>query len=408
MSLIEGKTPYRVTLLLSALVRFQRLSYEEGIDKKKFQRVIFNTLHDLKGFCSAKKSGHNSARNDDTGVALHHIFRRSPNSACSIILDVSEENGRNRLALDIILLALHYSHIRVSAFAHMGLDPCLTSTEPSFLTHHELTRSTDERDDLELEDEDLEDDEDELGDEEDSALEAPTSSPATGQTMSGRRADDSSDSDEVTSSQQPMCGSSVINNSTNNGGGICNNNTPTSSTSGDAANPPLKKRKRRVLFSKAQTYELERRYLEFVFLYPSNQEARLKWCWEHGNWTVSDWGNVIFTNESRFALEPDNKRIRIWRKQGTHNQPQNITEHHTFRGGSIMVWTGISLGYRTDLHIFKRGSGTAVRYRDEVLEPIVRLHSTAVGPTFVLMDDNARPHRADIIDDYMESEGLRV
>ncbi|GFX70776.1 HTH_Tnp_Tc3_2 domain-containing protein [Trichonephila clavipes] len=53
--------------------------------------------------------------------------------------------------------------------------------------------------------------------------------------------------------------------------------------------------------------------------------ARLKWCWEHGNWTVSDWSDVMFTDESRFALEPDDKRIRIWREQGTRNQPQNVT-----------------------------------------------------------------------------------
>ncbi|GFW72405.1 transposable element Tcb2 transposase [Trichonephila clavipes] len=31
--------------------------------------------------------------------------------------------------------------------------------------------------------------------------------------------------------------------------------------------------------------------------------ARLKWFREHGNWTVSDWGNAMFTDESRFALE---------------------------------------------------------------------------------------------------------
>ncbi|GFX91586.1 DUF1758 domain-containing protein [Trichonephila clavipes] len=103
---------------------------------------------------------------------------------------------------------------------------------------------------------------------------------------------------------------------------------------------------------------------------------------------------------------PDDKRIRIWRKQGTRNQPQNITEHHAFQGGSIMVRAGISLGYHTDLHIFKQGSVTAVRYRDEVLEPIVRLYAATVNPTFVLMDDNARPHRADIVDDYLENEGM--
>ncbi|GFW18342.1 transposable element Tcb1 transposase [Trichonephila clavipes] len=64
------------------------------------------------------------------------------------------------------------------------------------------------------------------------------------------------------------------------------------------------------------------------------------------------------------------------------------------------------IGYRTDLHIFKRGSVTDVRYQDEVLEPIVRLYAAAVGPTFVLMDDNASPHRADIVDVYLESEGI--
>ncbi|GFV28485.1 transposable element Tcb1 transposase [Trichonephila clavipes] len=124
-----------------------------------------------------------------------------------------------------------------------------------------------------------------------------------------------------------------------------------------------------------------------VSLSVQSRRARLKGCREHGNRTVSDWGNVMFTDESRFALEPDDKRIRIWRKQGTRNQPQKITEHHAFRGRSIMVGAGISLGYRTDLHIFKRGSVTAVWYRDEVLRPIVRLYAAAVGPTFVLMDD---------------------
>ncbi|GFW32911.1 transposable element Tcb1 transposase [Trichonephila clavipes] len=134
--------------------------------------------------------------------------------------------------------------------------------------------------------------------------------------------------------------------------------------------------------------------------------AQLKWCREHGNWTVSDWGNVMFTDESRFTLEPDDKRIRIWWKQETRNQPQNITEHHAFRGGSIMVWAGISLGYRTDLHIFKKGSMTAVRYRDEVLEPVVKLYATTVGPTFVLKD--ARPKELTSAKTTWRVKGLRV
>ncbi|GFW72654.1 transposable element Tc1 transposase [Trichonephila clavipes] len=61
-----------------------------------------------------------------------------------------------------------------------------------------------------------------------------------------------------------------------------------------------------------------------VSLSVQSRGARLKWCREHGNWTVSDWANVMFTDESRFALEIDNKRIRIWCKQKTGNQLQNI------------------------------------------------------------------------------------
>ncbi|GFU28385.1 transposable element Tcb1 transposase [Trichonephila clavipes] len=36
----------------------------------------------------------------------------------------------------------------------------------------------------------------------------------------------------------------------------------------------------------------------------------------------------------------------------------------------------------------------------------MRLYAVVVGPKFVLIHDNTRPHRADIVDDYLESEGI--
>ncbi|GBM74209.1 hypothetical protein AVEN_203409-1 [Araneus ventricosus] len=59
------------------------------------------------------------------------------------------------------------------------------------------------------------------------------------------------------------------------------------------------------------------------------------------------------------------------------------------------------------LHVFERGTVTGVRYRDEILEPYVRLFRGAVGPEFILMDDNARPHRALLVDEFLESEDIR-
>ncbi|GFU33091.1 transposable element Tc3 transposase [Trichonephila clavipes] len=70
-----------------------------------------------------------------------------------------------------------------------------------------------------------------------------------------------------------------------------------------------------------------------------------------------------------------------------------------------MVWAGIMMDGYTDLHFFDMGSVTA--YRDEVLEPYVRLFQGAVGPDFIFMDDNAPCHRAVLIDDFLETENIQ-
>ncbi|GFV56710.1 transposable element Tcb2 transposase [Trichonephila clavipes] len=71
-----------------------------------------------------------------------------------------------------------------------------------------------------------------------------------------------------------------------------------------------------------------------------------------------------------------------------------------------MVWAGIMMDVRTDLHFFDSGSVTAQRYRDEVLEPYVRLFRGAAGPDFISMDDNAPCHRVVLIDDFLETEKI--
>ena len=73
-----------------------------------------------------------------------------------------------------------------------------------------------------------------------------------------------------------------------------------------------------------------------------------------------------------------------------------------------MVWAGISLDGRTDLYVFPRGGITAVRYRDEVLEPIVRPYAGAIGDTFILMQDNTRAHTAQLSMTFLDDEGITV
>ncbi|GFT88466.1 transposable element Tc1 transposase [Trichonephila clavipes] len=64
------------------------------------------------------------------------------------------------------------------------------------------------------------------------------------------------------------------------------------------------------------------------------------------------------------------------------------------------------LNGRTELHIFDRGSVTGDHYCEEVLLPHVRLFRGAIGPDFIFMDDNARPHRTLAVEELLESEDI--
>ena len=67
-----------------------------------------------------------------------------------------------------------------------------------------------------------------------------------------------------------------------------------------------------------------------------------------------------------------------------------------------MVWAGISAQGKTDLHVIENGTLTALRYVNEILDVYVRPYAGAIGENFILMDDNARAHRARITDQYLE------
>ncbi|GFS77977.1 transposable element Tcb2 transposase [Trichonephila clavipes] len=64
------------------------------------------------------------------------------------------------------------------------------------------------------------------------------------------------------------------------------------------------------------------------------------------------------------------------------------------------------LNGRTELNIFYTGSVIGDRYCEEVLLPHVRLFRGVIGPDFIFMDDNARPHRTLAVEELLESEDI--
>lgn len=138
----------------------------------------------------------------------------------------------------------------------------------------------------------------------------------------------------------------------------------------------------------------------------THTQARLDWAMDHVGWTRQDWRPVLFTDESRFCLDYTDRRARVWRRPGERFHAANIAEHDRYGGGSVMVWGGISWDGRTDLLVLGRGMLTGERYRDEILDAHVRLYAGAIGENFVLMDDNARPHTANVVQQYLRAQGI--
>ncbi|GFU09589.1 MAM and LDL-receptor class A domain-containing protein 2 [Trichonephila clavipes] len=143
-----------------------------------------------------------------------------------------------------------------------------------------------------------------------------------------------------------------------------------------------------------------------VPLTPAHRRRRSLWCREHRNWRDNEWGRVLFTDESRFSLSSDSHRILIWRERGSRNHPSNIIERDRYGGHGVLVWGGIMLGSRTDLHIFDAGSVNRTRYCNEILLPYVRLFRGAMGLQFLFMDDNAPCHRTVAAEQLLESRRL--
>ncbi|GFX93991.1 transposable element Tcb2 transposase [Trichonephila clavipes] len=149
-----------------------------------------------------------------------------------------------------------------------------------------------------------------------------------------------------------------------------------------------------------------RRPVRCVPLTPAHRRRRSLWCREHRNWRDNVWGRVLFTDEIRFSLSSDSHRILIWRERGSRNHPSNIIERDRYGGHGVLVWGGIMLGSRTDLHIFDAGSVNGTRYCNEILLPYVRLFRGAIGLQFLFMAHNAPCHRTVAAEQLLESRRL--
>ncbi len=79
------------------------------------------------------------------------------------------------------------------------------------------------------------------------------------------------------------------------------------------------------------------------FLSAKNRTRRLHFTQAHQNWTIEDWKNVAWSDESRFLLRHSVGRVRIWRKEHESMDPSCLVSNLQQQRDAIMsIWTKIS------------------------------------------------------------------
>ena len=145
----------------------------------------------------------------------------------------------------------------------------------------------------------------------------------------------------------------------------------------------------------------------FPMLHDAHKQARLDWANAHSGWGLNEWRTVLFTDESRFTVRFSDGRIGVWRLSRERFQARFVRQVDRYGGGSVMVWAGVCYQGKTPLHIV-HDSMTALKYRDDVLRPIaIPYGQEALGANFRYLDDNARPHRARIVREFMEQQPVQ-
>ncbi len=133
-----------------------------------------------------------------------------------------------------------------------------------------------------------------------------------------------------------------------------------------------------------------------------NRKRRLQFTQVHQNWTIEDWKNVAWSDESRFLLRHSDGRVRIWPKEHESMDPSCLvsTVQAGGGGGGAMVWGIFSwhtLGPLVPIdHCFNATAYLSI-VADHVYPFMTTVYPSSDG---YFQQDNAPCHQAQIISDW--------
>lgn len=134
-----------------------------------------------------------------------------------------------------------------------------------------------------------------------------------------------------------------------------------------------------------------------------NKRRRLLWAKKYQNYSVEDWKKVLFTDESKFQLYGNSRRVYVRRRCDEKLLNQCIKSTVKHGGGSIQVWgcfsfNGVGNLYRINSILNKE------KYHSILQRHAIPSGLRLCGRGFILQQDNDPKHTSKLCKEYLKKK----
>ena len=137
----------------------------------------------------------------------------------------------------------------------------------------------------------------------------------------------------------------------------------------------------------------------------AHRDRRLQWCLTRQDWTVEQWKNLHFSDESRFNLFKCDGRKKVWRLPGERFLDACVWEKVKHDGGGKMVWGFISWDGVMEL-VEVKGSMDTKQYLEVLQGHYLEYHHQDTNNIF--QQDGAPCHTSKKAQQWFEEKGVTV
>lgn len=134
-----------------------------------------------------------------------------------------------------------------------------------------------------------------------------------------------------------------------------------------------------------------------------NRGKRLQWARSHRNWSLDDWKQVLWSDESKFEVFGQNRRVYVRRSKTEKMIPDCILPTVKQGHSSVLVWGCFSFAGTGDL-CRVQGAMKKENYLEILRNHAVPSGLRIIGNNFTFMQDNDPKHTAKVCKDYLREQ----